>query len=128
VFSISNVIDPLLKLEKAIQLLTEPIQDDLQTTHLDEQLLHKIIVSEFGRMQPSRHAVIDASLIRPEAFNRINQRLCAMIQQVNPSYLYAQPLANTLIEAGHFQQFETASHPGEASTTFFLDLITRCLK
>ncbi|OYU83952.1 MAG: TetR family transcriptional regulator [Flavobacterium sp. BFFFF2] len=128
VFSTTNISDPLLKLEKAIQLLIEPIQDDLQTAHLDEQLLHKIIVSEFGRIQPSRHAAIEASLIRPEAFNRIKQRLCAILQQVNPSYLYPLPLANTLIEAGHFQQLETASSPDDASSAFFLDLIHRCLK
>jgi len=128
VFGTTNITDPLLKLEKAIVLLIEPILDDLQTAHLDEQLLHKIIVSEFGRIQPSRHATMEATLIRPEALNRIKQRLSAMIQHVNHLYPFALPLANTLIEAGHFQQLESTTNEAGSQTAFFIDLIHRCLK
>ena len=47
VFSTNNITNPLERLVKAIQIVTEKVEDDQATTHINESILNKIIIQEY---------------------------------------------------------------------------------
>ena len=49
VFSISNIRDPKEKLKKAVEVLTNPVELDYSYGHINEILLHKIVINEFSK-------------------------------------------------------------------------------
>ncbi|HEU4496083.1 MAG TPA: TetR/AcrR family transcriptional regulator, partial [Flavobacterium sp.] len=49
VFSTNNIEDPFEKLAKAITVATEAVEDDLNTEHINELILNRIIISEFTK-------------------------------------------------------------------------------
>jgi AcrR family transcriptional regulator len=49
VFSTNNIENPIEKLRKAIAIVTEKIEDDSSTEHINESLLNKIIIAEFTK-------------------------------------------------------------------------------
>jgi hypothetical protein len=49
VFTTANIANANEKLEKAITIVTEKITDDINTEHINEAILNKIIISEFNK-------------------------------------------------------------------------------
>jgi AcrR family transcriptional regulator len=49
VFATNNIANPLEKLTLGIRLITQNIEDDHNTPHIDESILNKIIISEFTK-------------------------------------------------------------------------------
>ena len=49
VFATINMQNPEQKLEKAIVIVTQPIEDDLATPHINEAVLSRIIIAEFSK-------------------------------------------------------------------------------
>ena len=46
VFATNNILIPIDRLKKAITIVTEKIEDDYATTHINENILNKIIIAE----------------------------------------------------------------------------------
>ena len=55
VFSTTNIENKLEKLKKAIGIVTETIQDDSATEHINEAVLNKIIIEEFTKTLYNKH-------------------------------------------------------------------------
>mgnify|MGYP001609038125 CR=1 FL=1 len=49
VFATNNITNPTERLHKAITIVTEKITNNPVTTHIDEAILNKIIISEFTK-------------------------------------------------------------------------------
>ncbi len=104
-FYTNNIKDPLKKLKKIIQLLAVTVEDDLRTSHVNEKVLHQIIIAEGSKVYLTRHVSEDNKdqLFKPY------KDLCAVIGDVilecNPKYKYPKSLASTIIEMAHFQNF-----------------------
>ena len=49
VFATTNISNPMEKLKKAITIVTEKIEDDSATLHINEALLNKIIILEYTK-------------------------------------------------------------------------------
>ena len=49
VISTTNIPDPMEKLKRAITIVTEKIEDDSSTLHINESILNKIIIAEFTK-------------------------------------------------------------------------------
>ncbi|MGR8980647.1 MAG: TetR/AcrR family transcriptional regulator [Gammaproteobacteria bacterium] len=104
-FRTNNIADPAVKLKMVIKLLASSVEDDLSTSHVDESLLHQIIITEGSKTYLTKRVSEDNKdrLFKPY------KDLCAiignMILECSPRYKYPKSLASTIIEMAHFQNF-----------------------
>jgi AcrR family transcriptional regulator len=101
----NNIKDPVVKLKKVIKLLATTVEDDEQTSYINESLLHQIVISEGSKAYLTKHVGED----NKQQFFKPYKDLCAvigdMIMACSPQYKFPKSLASTIIEMAHFQNF-----------------------
>ncbi|MDP2392229.1 MAG: TetR/AcrR family transcriptional regulator [Methylococcaceae bacterium] len=138
IFQTNNIQDPMVKLKMVIKLLATTIEDDTNTRHVDESILHQIIITEGTKAYLTKRVSEDNKdqLFKPY------KDLCAiigkMILECSPNYQYPKSLASTIIEMAHFQNFfmnnlpsltDFADNKDEADIVRFLeDLVFSSIK
>lgn len=104
-FHTNNIKDPTVKLQKVIKLLATAVEDDEQTSHINESLLHHIIIAEGSKAYLTKQVGED----NRQQFFKPYKDLCAVIGNIitecNSKYKYPKSLASTIIEMAHFQTF-----------------------
>jgi AcrR family transcriptional regulator len=104
-FQTNNISDPFTRLEKVIELLATNVEDDEQTSYVNESLLHQIVISEGSKAYLTKQVGED----NKQHFFKPYKDLCAVvgsiISECNPKYKYPKSLASTIIEMAHFQNF-----------------------
>lgn len=105
VFSTNNITNPLEKLVKAIQVVTEKVEDDKATAHINESILNKIIIQEFTKTLHTK----DVDEENREGFfliyKRVINRIVEMVVEVNPDYPFAKSLISSIMEGASHQHF-----------------------
>ncbi len=135
VFATTNVSNSFEKLKKAITIVTEKIEDDQTTEHINESILNKIIIAEFTKTLHTKE--VDAE--NKEGFfliyKRVINRIVAMINEVNPDYPFAKSLVSTIVEGALHQHFlqnhlKTITNCNEtiSPTDFYLNLVENTLR
>jgi len=135
VFSTTNVADATEQLLKAITIVTEKIEDDENTTYINEALLNKIIITEFTKTLLTKQ--IDNE-IREGFFlvyNRVVNRIITMLKNLVPEYPYAKSFVSDMVEGALHQHF-LSSHLNTITdcndevspTDYYKDLTIRLLK
>jgi len=101
----THIKSPKPKLKKIIQILATRVEDDIETTHVDEQLLHEIVRMEGAKAYLTRHVTDD----NKQRFFKPYKDLCGVIAEVilecNPKYKYPRSLSSTIVEVAHYQNF-----------------------
>lgn len=104
-FRNNNIRDPVIRLKRIIKLLTTAVDDDEQTSYLNEKLLHQIVISEGSKAYLTKQVGAD----NKQKFFKPYKDLCSIIGNIilecNPKYKYPKSLASTIIEMAHFQNF-----------------------
>ncbi|MCZ2339411.1 MAG: TetR/AcrR family transcriptional regulator [Chitinophagales bacterium] len=104
-YQTNNIKYPKDKLRKIIRLLTFPVEDDKQTSYIDEGLLHPVIVAEGSKAYLTKQVEKN----NKQRFFQPYKDLCTLIGEVilecNPKYKYPISLASTIVEVAHFQNF-----------------------
>jgi len=100
-----NVTDARTKIMTAINLLATRVEDDLSTGHIDEKLLHDIVMAEGAKSWLTKHVEEDNKdkLFKP--FKDLCARIAEFIKAYNPAYAYPFSLSSTMIEMAHSQYF-----------------------
>ncbi len=101
----NNIKDPTVKLKRVIKILATTVQDDKQTSYINESLLHQIIITEGSKAYLTKQVGED----NKQHFFKPYKDLCAVIGNIisecNPKYKYPKSLASTIIEIAHIQNF-----------------------
>ena len=101
----NNIKDPFVKLKRVIKLLATAVEDDVKTSHVNESILHQIIITEGSKVYLTRHVSED----NKQHFFKPYKDLCAVIGEIilecTPKYNYPKSLGSTIIEMAHFQNF-----------------------
>jgi AcrR family transcriptional regulator len=135
VFSTSNQSDSWEKLKKAISIVTEKVEDDQKTLHINESILNKIIIAEFTKTFHTKE--VDQEIIEGyyTIYIRVINRITAIIKEVQPEYLYAKSLASNVVEGALHQHFLkdhmqsiTDCNPTISPTDFYFNLVENILK
>jgi Bacterial regulatory proteins, tetR family len=105
VFATTNIENPLEKLKKAIIIVTEKIEDDSNTTHINESILNQIIISEFTKTFQTKEVDEENKEGFFLIYKRVINRIVAIVQEINPEYLYSKSLVSTIIEGSLHQHF-----------------------
>lgn len=101
----ANIKDPAKKLKMVIHLFATTVEDDIRTTHIDEHMLHKIIISEGSKAYLTRHVSEDNKdqLFKP--YRDLCEKISAIILECNPKYKFPISLSSTIIEMAHVQNY-----------------------
>jgi AcrR family transcriptional regulator len=104
-FATANVEDPCRQMEKALEVLSVPMENLSETPHIDEALLHRIVASE------SFKAFVLKSLDKKEragyfqSYHNLVDRLAGIIDTQKKKHTHPKALACTLVETAHYQVF-----------------------
>lgn len=135
VFAINNISDPLEKLKKAITIVTEKIEDDSSTAHINEAILNKIIIAEFTRTLHTKEVDQENKEGFFLIYKRVINRIAGIVNEVNPKYPFAKSLTSSIIEGSLHQHFLTKHlktitncNDSVSTTEFYLNLTENVLR
>lgn len=135
VFATTNITNPREKLLKSITLITEKIDDDQVTEHINESVLNKIIIAEFSKALYTKEIGGQNEEGVFLIYKQIIKRIAVMVNEVNPDYIYAKSLISMIIEGSMHQHFlqnhlKTITDCTEtvSPTDFYLHLVSTLLK
>jgi AcrR family transcriptional regulator len=105
VFETHYLKNPSEKLNTAIRVLTRTIKEDSNFSHVNEILLHQIMIKENSKTYLTN--LVDTE--NEEGFfliyKRVVQRLSEMILEKKPDYKFALSLSSTIVEGALHQHF-----------------------
>lgn len=134
----NNIKDPFEKLERVIRLLATTVEDDIKTSHVEESILHQIIIAEGSKAYLTKNVSEDNKdhLFKP--YKDLCAKIGDIILECNPNYKYPKSLSSTIIEMAHFQIFFMYNLPSltdfggnkdeENVVSFLLDLAICCIR
>lgn len=135
VFGLANIESPFERLEKAIILLTGPVQGDKTFAHIDEVKLHDIVIAESSKAYLNKNVDRENSQGVFRGYKRLVERVSDIIKEIDPNYKYPNMLISTVIEGAHHQRYFAEHLPrltdvveGEDSITLFCrDLVLKSI-
>ena len=135
VFATANISDPKERLKIAITIVTEKITDDLNTAHINESVLNKIIIAEFTKTLHTKEVDQENKEGFFLIYKRVIARIVAIVSEVNPNYPYSKSLISSVVEGSLHQYFlkehlKTITDCNEivTPTEFYLNLVDNTLK
>ena len=105
IYQTKNIHDSKAKLKQVITLLANTVQDDIMTSHVDESLLNKIIVSEGCKSYLTKYVEEDNKQQYFKPYKDLCNTVGDIILECNVQYKYPHSLASTIIEVAHLQNY-----------------------
>ncbi|MCU0349505.1 MAG: TetR/AcrR family transcriptional regulator [Flavobacterium sp.] len=134
VFATVNMSNPIEKLNKAILIVTQPIEDDLATPHINEAILSRIIIAEYSKTFLTKEVDEENKEGFFMVYKRVVSNLIELIEEVNPKYPFAKSLASSVVQGAlhqHFlrDHFKTITNAAETNciSDFYINLIQKTL-
>lgn len=134
VFETNNIENPLEKLKKGITIVTEKIEDDSTTKHINEAILNSIIITEFTKTIYNKEIEEENKQGYFLIYKRVITRLEEMILNFNPKYQFAKSLASSIVQGALHQHFLkehlqsiTNCDENNSPTDFYFNLVESTL-
>ena len=134
-FATTNIDNPMERLTRGIAVVTQKIEDDASTLHVNESILNKIIIQEFTKTLLTKEVDEENKEGFFLVYKRVINRIIEMIHDVDPNYGYAKSLASSIVEGALHQHFlkdhlKTITNCNQdiSPTDFYLNLISTLLK
>lgn len=133
-FDTNNINNPKEKLAIGIEIVTSPMNLELQQDFIDAEKLFNIIISEFSKSYLTK--MVDQENQEGYFLNykRIIQIVVQLVNDYNPNYPYAVSLVSTIVEGALHQYFlkshlKTITNCNEnfSPSNFYKDLVFRVL-
>ncbi|PTX43003.1 TetR family transcriptional regulator [Christiangramia gaetbulicola] len=135
VFATHSISDDLEKLNRAIEVITKPVEEDSQFGHINEVALSNIIVNESSKSYLTKEVDEENMDGYFSIYKRLVKRLSEMLSAVNDSYPYPASLASTIIEGTLHQHFLrehftsiTDCNDKITPTEYFKDMVNSIIK
>ncbi|WP_089681755.1 TetR/AcrR family transcriptional regulator [Catalinimonas alkaloidigena] len=100
-----NLSDPAQKLRIALRVLMESRRNDPASIHVDEELLHRIVIAESPKLYLTKQVDAIGKEGAFKAYETLCQRIADLVEAYAPGYPYALSLVSTLVGAVHEQLF-----------------------
>lgn len=107
VFATANISTPLDQLLKALEIVTQKIEDDLNTPYINEGLLNKIIIEEFTKTFLTKEVDKENKEGFFLIYKRVINRMVEMVVLIAPEYPYPKSLISSIVEGALHQHFLT---------------------
>lgn len=129
-----NVEDPVQRLRTSLSIICQSIEMDPNFLHIDESVLHRIVVAESAKAYLTKEVDADNKEGYFLSYKRLCHRLADMVREINPNYKYPTALISTAVESAHMQKFfsehlksltEVSNSSGEQICEFLMEMILR---
>lgn len=134
-FATINIDNPMERLKRGITVVTEKIEDDATTSHVNESILNKIIIQEFTKTLLTKEVDEENKEGFFLVYKRVINRIIEMILDVNSNYEFAKSLSSSIVEGALHQHFlkdhlKTITNCNESisPTDFYINLVENILK
>jgi hypothetical protein len=104
-YQTKNVANPTSKLKKVITILATTVEDDITTGHVDESILHQILISEGSKAFLTKQVGQDNKQHYFKPYKDLCNTVGDIILECNAKYKYPHSLASTIVEVAHLQNF-----------------------
>lgn len=135
VFATTGITDRAEKLRRAIEILTQTVEEDKAFSHINEVLLNKIVINEYSKSYLTKEVDRENKDGYFVIYKRLVNRLHEMIVALDSDYPYPSSLASTVLEGSLHQYFLREHFPmltdcnqTTTPTQYFTDLVFRALK
>jgi len=105
VFRLANIESPWERLERAIHILTSPVEEDLTLDHINEVKLYNIVTAESSKAYLTKLVDEENKEGLFAGYKALVARISEIITEINPDYRYPRMLISTVIEGAHHQRF-----------------------
>ncbi|WP_299127284.1 TetR/AcrR family transcriptional regulator [uncultured Winogradskyella sp.] len=105
VFATHNVQDNKEQLNKAIEVVTRTIKEDLTFTHINEVVLNRIIINEYSKSFLTKEVDSENKEGYFVVYKRLIRRLSEIFTNINSNYEFPLSLASTIVEGALHQHF-----------------------
>jgi len=104
-FETSNIQDPILRLKKAIHILTALPNPQAEQVLANEIYLKEIVINEAWKAFLTKEIDSENKDVVFSVYKTVVNDVVQMIQTINPNYLYPNMLVTTVIEGSNQQRF-----------------------
>jgi AcrR family transcriptional regulator len=105
VFATANIESPEKQLENAICAICETVKQDQNFSHINEDLLQRIVISESSKAFLTKEVEQENKDGFFISYKNLIERIVRIVQTINPQYPHPKTLASTLLETHHMQKF-----------------------
>lgn len=123
------------RLSRAVEIITQPIEQDSKFEHIDEVVLNKIVIAEYSKSYLTKEVDEENKSGYFTIYKRLVERVKDMILMVNPEYPYPSSLSSTVLEGALHQHFLkdhfknlTDCNDQVSPTDYFKHLVFQTLK
>lgn len=135
-FGLANISSADERLEKAINILTEPVKRDGNFLHIDEEKLNAIVISESSKVYLNKQVDSDNNEGAFLGYKQLVERVSEIVLEINPKYKYPHMLISTVIEGTHSQRFFAEHLPRltdviineDSITEFYKEMVIKSIK
>ncbi|GAL75056.1 hypothetical protein JCM19275_1095 [Nonlabens ulvanivorans] len=96
---------PIDRLSRAVEIITQPIEQDSKFEHIDEVVLNKIVIAEYSKSYLTKEVDEENKSGYFTIYKRLVERVKDMILMVNSDYPYPSSLSSTILEGALHQHF-----------------------
>ncbi len=125
-FGTANISSPRERLKRALQILTQPVEQDGDFAHINEIKLNEIVIAEASKV----YLVKEVDEVNREGafavYKRLVGRISDIILEINPDYKYPHMLISTVVEGTHYQRYFAAHLPRLTDVIKGEDSIVAC--
>lgn len=100
-----NIMEANKKLSRALDIITQPVEQDSKFEHIDEVTLNKIVIAEYSKSYLTKEVDEENKNGYFTIYKRLVERVKDMILMVNNTYPYPSSLSSTILEGALHQHF-----------------------
>ncbi|MBA3899348.1 MAG: TetR/AcrR family transcriptional regulator [Bacteroidetes bacterium] len=104
-FQTNNIDDHEKKIRIMLKIIAESSKEDPNIAHIDESLLHKIVVAESAKAYLTKQVDHENKEGYFSNYEGLCKKVASIIEDASPDYQYSNSLASTIIETAHEQMF-----------------------
>lgn len=104
-YKLANIDDSTEKLNRAISLITEKIEEDSDFLFINEVKLSKIVFAESSKLLLRKDVDQTNELGFFVDYKKFVQIVSDLVLECNPDYKYPHMLVSTVVEGAHYQYF-----------------------
>jgi AcrR family transcriptional regulator len=136
VFQLANIESAEKRLEKALSLITDEVVTDQIFSHINEEKLHRIVISESLKAFLNKEVDSENKEGAFVQYKQFVKRLSDLVLEISPNYKYPHMLISTVIEGAHLQRHFADHVPkltdtikGEnAIANFYADIVFKAIE
>lgn len=136
VFGLANIESAEERLLKALHILLEEIEEDLNFEHINERKLNNIVIAESSKVYHTHQVDEENKKGVFLGYKKLVNRISDIILEINPEFNYPHMLISTVIEGANNQRYFAEHLPNltdtvkgeDAIITFYKKMVLRTIE